>query len=99
MHAIIKDLEYAAVVSERDKVVAAIISERDKVVAAQAAENSQLRRDMAHMHALHEQRTQYEREATLMQLLPYLARRPSRLSTAQPRWRQRSRSSSSVSWP
>ena len=67
LHTIIKDLEYAAVVSERDKVVAAIISERDKVVAAQAAENSQLRRDMKHMQALHEQRTQYEHEATLMQ--------------------------------
>ena len=67
LHTIIKDLESAAVVSERDKVVAAIISERDKVVAAQAAENSQLRRDMEHMHAFHAQRTQYEREATRMQ--------------------------------
>ena len=60
LHTIIKDLEY-------EKVVAAIISERDKVVAAQAAENLQLRRDMEHLHAFHEQRTQYEREATLLQ--------------------------------
>ena len=60
LHAIIKDLEH-------DKMVAAIITEHDKVVAAQAADNSQLRRDMEHMHAIHEQRAQYELEAALMQ--------------------------------
>jgi hypothetical protein len=60
LHAIIKDLEH-------DKMVAAINTEHDKVVAAQAADNSQLRRDMEHMHAIHEQRAQYELEAALMQ--------------------------------
>ena len=56
LHAKIQDLE-------NDKVVAAIISERDKVF----FENLQLRRDMEHLHAVHEQRTRYEREATLLQ--------------------------------
>jgi hypothetical protein len=60
LHAIIKDLEH-------DKMVAAIITEHDKVVAAQAADSSQLRRDMEHMHAIHAQRAQYELAATLMQ--------------------------------